>query len=137
MQASQKQFDFRKMKELNLELANATGPRVLTAPRAVEHLKAMSMYKKMNVMDQAAFREANLLFGDSKKFRWMGSAPLSVWALTLDLYPDLFQDQKEFRKWLKENEYDAQAAPSRFMQSGIRLAPGQTTTTESRSLVLP
>lgn len=137
MHASQKQFDFRKMKELNLELANATGPRVLTAPRAVEHLKAMSMYKKMNVLDQAAFREAVSLFGDSKNFRWIGSAPLSVWALTLDLYPDLFQDQKEFRKWLKQNEYDAPAVPSQFTQSAIRVAPGQTTTTESKSLVLP
>lgn len=133
---SQKRYDFRNIGSLNLEIAER-GNGVL-APRAVSHLKAMSMWKKMNVMDQEAFRSAVSLFGDSKRFRLVGSAPISVWALTLDLYPDLFQDQKEFKKWLKRNGYDAPAnAPSSFTSLGIPAGPGQTTTTESKSLVLP
>jgi len=126
---SQKTFDFRKIGGLNLQLANqASSGKIVQAPKAVEHLKAMSMWKKMNVMDQEAFKETVSLFGASKNIRLVGSCPLSVWALTLDLYPEIFQDQKEFRKWLKANEYDAPAGPSKYTPSIPRIkAPANTT----------
>jgi hypothetical protein len=132
---SQKTFDFRKIGGLNLQLADyARSNKIVQAPRAVEHLKAMSMWKKMNLMDQDAFRETVSLFGDSKNIRLVGSCPLSVWALTLDLYPEIFQDQKEFRKWLKANRYDAPQGHSKSTHL-IPRTKVPASTIESRSLV--